>query len=47
MASFHRQLEPSPLSDVAFGKVETHNFLGRNVEKDMEYHVKNFPVNKA
>jgi len=32
---------------VAFGKVVTHNFLGRNVEKDMEYHGKKFPVNKA
>jgi microcin C transport system substrate-binding protein len=32
---------------VAFGKIATHNFLGRDVEKDMEYHDKNFPVNKA
>ena len=35
------------MSDVAFGKVATHNFLGRDVEKYMEYHGKNFPVNKA
>ena len=42
-----KKLEPSSFSDVAFGKVATHNFLGRDVEKDMEYHGKNFPVNKA
>ncbi len=41
------KLEPSSFSDVAFGKVAPHNFLGKDLEKDMEYYGQNFPVNKT
>ena len=45
--SFQRKQEPSSLSDVAFDKVAPHNLLGTDVERDMEYCGKNFPVNKT
>jgi hypothetical protein len=46
-ASFQRKLETSNFSDVDFGKIERHNFLGRDIQKDLQSYDKNFPVNKT